>query len=117
MASKRITEALYQVAKVFIARDKPDPFKRGEKLDFELDLQLKVYMVDYPPGKHERTITPRFLRHCYNKSSTPKENHMSVLLILALFFALRSYEHLLVAGTRKTKISCVKHVVFVNPQG
>ena len=57
MTSKTIREALDQIAKVFIARNRADPSKRGGKLDFELDLQLKGHMVDDPPEKYKRAIT------------------------------------------------------------
>lgn len=70
-----------------------------------------------PPEKHEVAITPYFIRQMFNRSSTKKEKHMSILLIVAFFYAMRSCEYLITSGPRITVNIRLKHVVFLNERG
>ena len=78
---------------------------------------LKGYRNKDPPEKHEVAVTPFFLRECYNRSSTKKEKHMYVLLIIAFFYAMRSCEYLITSTPKVTVNIRLRHVVFLNSRG
>ena len=113
-----VHKAMDQVAAVFEAHDRPHPFKSSlNKLDFEVKMLLKEYKNKDPPEKHEVAVTPNFLYECYNRSSTKKEKHMSVLLIIAFFCAMRSREYLVTSAPKVTANIRLKHAVFLNSRG
>ena len=70
-----------------------------------------------PPEKHEVAITPYFIRQTYHRSSGRMEKHMSILLIIAFFYCMRSCEYLVTSGPRITINVRLRHVVFLNERG
>ena len=107
-----------QVAAVFEAYKRPHLFKSSlNKLDFEVKMLLKGYTNKDPPEKHEVAVTPFFLRECYNRSSTKKEKHISVLLIIVFFYTMRLCEYLVTSAPKVTINIRLKHVVFLNLRG
>jgi hypothetical protein len=105
------------VAAVFTANKRSHPFKDGTKLDFEVDLLMKGYRSIDPPEQQELALTPFFLRETYNRASTKKEKHLSLLYIVAFFYAMRSCEYLITSGPRKTTNVCLKDIIFLNNRG
>lgn len=105
------------MAKVFLANGRQHPFKSGDTLDYEIDLLMKGYRSKDPPEEQEVAVTPSFLRQVFYHSRTSKERHLSILFILAFFFAMRSCEYLITSGPRKTTNVCLKDIVFVNRRG
>ena len=98
----------------FDANRRENPFKDGKRLDFELDMLMKIHRVANPPGEQEVVLIPAFLRKTYDRASNSKEKHLSFSCIVALFFAMGSCEHLLTSGSRKTMKACLKDISFRN---
>ena len=90
LAQSTFREALDQVAAIFTANRRSYPLKDGKKLDYELDLLMKGYRVSDPPEQQELALAPSFLRETFNRASNAKEKHLSILCIMAFFFAMRS---------------------------
>ena len=117
LAQTTVREAMDQVAAVFRANRRDHPFKDGTKLDFEVDLLMKGYRAADPPEEQEVALTPSFLRQTYNRASNAKERHLSLLYIVAFFYAMRSCEYLITQGSRKTTNVCLRDIEFRNHRG
>ena len=118
LAGKTVREAMDQVAKIFIAFNRPHPFKTAsDRLDYEINLLLEGHKNNDPPEKHEVAITPNFLRQTHNRASSKKERHSAILLIVAFFYAMRSCECLVTSGSKITVNIRLRHVVFLNGRG
>ena len=105
------------MAAVFAANRRVHPFKEGQKLDFEIDLLHKGFRSADPPEQQEVALTPSFLRQTYNRASNAMEKHLSLLYVVAFFFAMRSCEYLITKGPRKTTNVCLKDIEFRNHRG
>ena len=117
LATATVRKALDQVAKIFRARGRPHPFKVGSQLDFELDLLFQGHTDNDPPEEQEVAITPSFLREISRRSRRDKERKMALLFTMAFFFAMRSCEHLITTGPRRTTNLCMKDAIFVTRTG
>lgn len=118
LAASTIREAMEQVAKIFVAHDRPHPFKSAkDRLDYEINLLIDRCKHNDPPEKHEVAITLNFLCQTHNRASTKKERHSSILLIVAFFYAMRSCEYLITSGPRITANIRLRHVAFLNERG
>ena len=65
-----MSEALDQVASVFITNAQRDPHLNSEgDIDITISLQLRGYRNEHPPEQQQRALTPYFIRQLYNRAN------------------------------------------------
>ena len=114
LAQIPIKEAMDQVTQVFEGNGRHHPFQNKKSTNFEVDLLMKEHRSNEPPENRRCLSLYSSSRKCMVES---KEKYLSVLFIVAFFFAIRSCEHLITPKQCKTTNINFKDTVFANQRG
>ena len=116
LVQSTVETTLSYVAQTFRAGDRPDPrLDLDGKTCFLLQEQWRGYKNTDKYRKKQKALPASVLRKMYKLSTTEWEIALTHLLILALFFAIRSCEYLETRypeESRRTKILRCKNLIF-----
>mmetsp|Transcript_4792 Transcript_4792/g.6205 ORF Transcript_4792/g.6205 Transcript_4792/m.6205 type:complete len:400 (+) Transcript_4792:13-1212(+) len=115
LASATVKTAVDNISQTFRDYDRFDPRHDHEgNLSRILQQQFKGYKEKDPKQKHQKAIPLKLLRFAHESSKTPFVQSLSMLLIGAIFFCMRSCEYLKVPAQedRKTKLLKLKNIRF-----
>ena len=103
LAKCTVKEAVDQVAACFRANLRCDPCHNtiGNE-DPLLKSELQGYKSEDPPVKQQRVLTIDFLRQCAYRAISPSQKAYVRILVIVLFFGMRSCECSITTGPRKT---------------
>ena len=88
LASDTCQEAVDKVAGVFRENRRPDPHHdQYRNIKDNLLLKYNRYCNINPPTKQQKSVTPSFYRHNYNRSTTQIQKALRNLSIAAFFWA------------------------------